>query len=413
MTYQKPGKKVVQRADGRKFLFHDRHLMKKGHPTKRMRALPPLGTLPVNWYGSLQFPIYDNDMYGICMLAGAGHGQGTFTGNASTEVLFSDPAFLNQYLTASGGDNGLDEGTLIGLWKSGIAGAPAGSVPQVILDALDVDPTDPALMQGAIQWFGGVLFMLDVPDAWINAFTGSGSDVWDAGPGVAADQNNGHGTWINGEDSTSRDHLQTWGSSVWLTQAGIAICDPSAFTALSPNWFNSQGYAPNGQHATQVAAAWVAAGGSQTAAATLVSMFPAPGPTPNPPPPGPAPGPTPTPAGMTTVTLTDPAGSPVTGTFSYPAASTPVPAGGAVLQPATVTALLADLNAAPANQAITPLVLTVLKLLCPFAPSVPAPFGAILAELCAELPAAEDRPWKPSAKFSAAIKKLPSCGGCK
>jgi hypothetical protein len=224
-----------------------------------------------------------NDTYGDCMYAGACHGDNTFTGNSGTESVFDLATITADYLELSGGDNGLDEGTLVPAWKAGIASTPEAS----ILDALDIDPTNAAMTQSAISLFGGVLFMLDVPDTWVNNFqTGY---VWDV-PAVA-DSNNGHAVWWNGVDTTGNYKLQTWGTYGWITPAGVSVCDPSAFVVFSLRWFNAAGYAPNGMHYTALSPLWTQAGGAVLPA----SPFPAPTPTPLPPAPIPPPNPTPTP----------------------------------------------------------------------------------------------------------------------
>ena len=149
---------------------------------------------------------------------------------------------------------------LIDGWKAGIAGVAAAS----ILDALDIDTTDPATMRAAIYLFGGVLFMLDVPDPWCKTADG---DFWDVP--ARADRNNGHGTWINGVDAAGNYHLLTWGGYRKLTPAGLKACDPSGFVVFSLRWFNASGYAPNGLHYAQLAAMWTAAGGQAVAGVAL------------------------------------------------------------------------------------------------------------------------------------------------
>ena len=251
--------------------FHDRHAMKRGHP-KRTFKVPagwPMPPLPIDFAKSLVFPMYGNDRLGDCMYAAAAHGDNTFTGNNSAESKFDEATLERYYERLSGGDNGLDEGTLIDGWKDGIAGVRAAC----IVDALDIETTDPATMRAAIYLFGGVLFMLDVPDAWCN--TGDG-ETWDVP--AHADRNNGHGTWINGVDAAGNYHLLTWGGYRELTPAGLQACDPSGFVVFSLRWFNAQGYAPNGLHYNQLAAMWTAAGGKPLPA----SPFPAPTPTPVP-----------------------------------------------------------------------------------------------------------------------------------
>ncbi len=283
---------------GRRAHFHNRHQMRVGHPVQRFhlfdgrtrKALPP-ATLPIDWTkgGKLLFPTDDNDVLGDCMVAAAEHADNTFTGNVGTESVFDDVATRNWYLQLSGGDKGLNEGMLVRGWKKGLPGISQAN----ILDALDVDPTNGPLTQSAISLFGGIVFMFACPDAWINNFdTGY---VWDAGPGVVANENNGHGIWWNGVLANGNYVLQTWGTHGIITPAGVALCDPSAFVVFSVRWFNVAGYAPNGKHIAELAPLWVQAGGSSNVLAA-VKLFPPPTPTPPlPTPPTPAPTPLPPP----------------------------------------------------------------------------------------------------------------------
>lgn len=268
--------------------FHDRQKMKAGHPSRSFKAPAgglPTPTLPIDWTkgNTLSFPMDGNDTYGDCMEAAAAHADNTFTGNAGTESQLAESALVQQYLAASGGDNGLDEQTLLNsCWKPGLGGVAAATY----LDALDIDPTNAQLMQAAVNLFGGSLFMLDVPDAWVQNFdTGA---VWDAP--ATADQNNGHGVWWNGVDENGNYNVITWGSHCWITPAGVKVCDPSAFIVFSLRWFNSQGIAPNGMSYAQLAALWVQCGGN----ALPPNPFPAPAPTP----PAPTPTPQPTPVSV-------------------------------------------------------------------------------------------------------------------
>ena len=244
--------------------------------------LPSPPALPVDWAKQLTFAMDGNDQYGDCMYAAACHGDNTFTGNNGTESTFSLSTIIQDYTQLSGGDNGLDEGQIVGAWQQGLAGVPAAN----IVSQLDTDPTNVALIQSLIYLFGGYFFMLSVPDQWIQ--DASPGAIWDAP--AQADPANGHGVWLNGVDARGYYHLQTWGTYVWLTPAGLMQCDPSGFAVFSLRWFNSAGYAPNGLHYTQLAALWTAAGGSPVPP----SPFPPPTPTPTPPTPTP-PTPTPTP----------------------------------------------------------------------------------------------------------------------
>lgn len=245
--------------------FTDRHAMKAGHPHRRYKlfngetraALPP-ATLPIDWTknNTLSFPYDDNDTLGDCEYAAAEHADNTFTGNVGTQSVFDDTATRAAYLRLSGGDNGLDNGMIIGEWENrGLANIPQAK----ILDALDIDPTNAPMVQSAMQMFGGVLFQLAVPTAWINNFkTGY---TWDAGPGIVAVPANGHAILWNGCQANGVYKLQTWGTYGYITPAGVKACDPTAFVVFSLRWFNAQGVAPNGLTYDQLAAYWVQAGG--------------------------------------------------------------------------------------------------------------------------------------------------------
>ena len=271
-----PTKSVFVPSLGHHVQFTNRALMKVGHPTRsfvlRDPLLLPSVTLPIDWTknNTLSFPIDGNDTYGDCMYAAACHGDNTFTGNASTESVFNLQTIISDYLALSGGDHGLNEAQITGAWKTGLASTPAAT----ILDVLDIDPTNASLCQLAIQSFGGILFMLSVPDEWISEF--STGCTWTSGAGIAADPSNGHGIWWNGVDTTSNYKLQTWGTYAWITPAGVAICDPSAFVVFSLRWFNSQGIAPNGMTYDQLAALWVEAGGAELPPSPFTPVPPAP-----------------------------------------------------------------------------------------------------------------------------------------
>jgi hypothetical protein len=261
--------------------FQDPKMLRRPLGAKRFKvaAYPPV-TLPVDWSlnNTLSFPIDGNDHYGDCMYAAACHGDNTFTGNNGAESQFDEDVIIQDYLALSGGDNGLTEAQIVPEWKRGLASTPAA----IIYDSLDLDPTDTSAMQAAIYLFGGVQYMLDVPDAWISDFKQSGGFTW--GAPATPDGENGHGIWLNGIDDDGNYKLQTWGSWGWLTPDGVAVPELSlgAFTVFSPRWFNASGIAPNGLTYEDLAKLWVQFGGnplpseSSAASASLNISIPLP-----------------------------------------------------------------------------------------------------------------------------------------
>jgi len=275
----------------RKDMKRKLHLPCLGAPifSRATRGLPP-PLLPVDWTkgGKLSFPIDGNDQYGDCEYAGACHGSNTFTGCVGQECSFDPAAIISSYLRLSGGDNGLDTDTMMMEWMNGLCGTP-----RRIFARAAVDPTNAAAMVAAIGYFGGVFLTMGVPDAWLeNVQPGM---TWDAGPGVRADDNNGHAVWLNGATAVGYT-LQTWGLSppVTITPAGVAVCDPEVDVVASLDWFNAAGIAPNGYSYDQLASEWVSRGGQPWPP----SPFPPTPIPPSPPPPIPPlpPGPTPWPS---------------------------------------------------------------------------------------------------------------------
>ena len=285
-------------AIGRTIVLCDRQAMKRkvhlatlGLPCFPMIAagLPP-PRLPIDWTkgGQLDFPVDGNDDKGDCEYAAACHGSNTFTGCVGQECYFDPGAIIAAYLRLSGGDNGLDTDTMMAEWKRGLCGTE-----RRIFARMAVRPTDSLSMQSAIAYYGGVFLTLGIPDLWLqNIQPGM---IWDDGPGVRADDNNGHAVWLNGVNSRGYT-LQTWGLAppVTITPAGIAVCDPECDVVASLDWFNAQGVAPNGYTYEQLGAEWVSRGGQPWPASPFppVPPSPPPPPGPGPIPPGPSPWPT-------------------------------------------------------------------------------------------------------------------------
>ena len=252
----------------RSIAFNDGNLMKLGSPPALMTMggpAPPIFTLPVDWAKKFDFPLYANEVYGDCLYAAAEHGDNTFTANNGAQSSFNDDDTVRSYLALSPDNHGLNAGQIIGAWKNGLNGS---SVVR-IMDAISIDPNNATLMQRAVWLFGGVFFIFKVPDAWLHIGAGG---VWDAP--AEPDPKSGHGVWINGVDVDGRYRLQTWGSWRWLTPAGVAACDPSAFVVFSQRWFDSNGKAPNGLTYEQLASLWTSMGGRQLPARPRIAAQP-------------------------------------------------------------------------------------------------------------------------------------------
>lgn len=254
---------------------------------RHLKGVTPLPTPPAvidySKGNTLAFPIDGNDQYGDCWYAAGCHGSNAMTGNVGgAEDYFDEKAIVTSYLRLSGGDNGLSTDQMMGEWKKGLCGGP-----HKIIDDMSVNPTDTQAMALALWLFGGIGFTLGIPDAWLS--DPKPGDIWDGGPGVSANDANGHAVWFTGKNGNGFQ-LQTWGFNppVTITESGVRVCDPEATAVFSLDWFDSTGKAPNGFTYDQLASFWVQLGGN----ALPPSPFgPAPAPTPTPAPPPPAPPP--------------------------------------------------------------------------------------------------------------------------
>jgi hypothetical protein len=279
---------------GRWVHFQHRDTMRQRmpHPSARLAAaVVPATTIPVDCTGNgtVLLPMDGNDTLGDCMEAMACHVDNIWTfgrGEAGwTESSFALSALESQYESASGGDNGLDEPTLLTkCWAPGLAGQAAATYD----DSLDVDVTNVQLTQYLIDQFFHVCMMWSVPDDFLNGFSPGG--VW--AEADTPDPNNGHGTpltdiggpndTVGGVNISGFYRLVTWGAWVWVSPAFVASVDPACFVVFSRRQFNAAGYDAHGRHVSTQAAAWVALGGNPAKAAIVEAMFPGVGPSPSP-----------------------------------------------------------------------------------------------------------------------------------
>ncbi len=266
-----------------RFKIHGRRFSIPQH-LKGIASLMPTPPATFDWSkgGQIKYPLLGNGNYGDCFYAAMCHASQTWTGLNGNEYQFNEQQVINRYLQLSGGDNGLDDATIVPEFKAGIVG-PNG--PRKIFSIMTVNPQDDASTALAMWAFFGLMYTAALPDAWVaNPQPGQ---TWDAG---IPDQNNGHAMWLSGKNARGGYDDQTWGfgAPINLTPAGLKGSDPELLACASMDMFNSQGYAPDGVHYLAKATLWQQCGGS----AWPASPFPAPNvnpPTPIPPGPGPAP----------------------------------------------------------------------------------------------------------------------------
>jgi hypothetical protein len=246
--------------DGRQIALVHRDVMDRNRVAHAPFRMPEgLFEIPgaIDWTkaGTISLPTLGNNKFGDCVLAMACHVDQAMTANVGAEAQYDEPTVIEDYLRLSGGDNGLDEATIVRHWSAdGLPGHPESKV----LGSLDLDVTDAKLARSALWLFGHVCFFLSVPNRWLNS--AAPGSVWDAP--ATPNRRNGHGVCWLGCDEQGRYDVSTWGMLLDLTPAGVACCEPSGFVVFTTRWFDPEtGIAPNGLTYDQLAELWVQAGG--------------------------------------------------------------------------------------------------------------------------------------------------------
>lgn len=287
-----------------RFTLHKRKLQV---PAPRdLEAAVGVPTPPSTWDYSngekIAFPILGNDQVGDCYYTAWLHFIQAIIGMNGGTATFVAATVIKRYEQLSGGDNGLSDQQIIPEVEGGVVG-PKG--PHKILDVLIVPVSNQAAINLANWAFGGTLWTAALVEAWYqNAAPGV---LWDVGQG-SPDQELGHAMFLSGMRQVAKVayDVRTWGLSppVEVTYPAIQLADSEILVGFSMEWFNAQGYAPNGLHYTQLAALWVQCGGKTLPA----SPFPSPVTPPTPPtppvnPPTPPVPPVPPPAGSNTLAI--------------------------------------------------------------------------------------------------------------
>jgi hypothetical protein len=179
-------------------------------------------------------------------------------GETGTETVFTDDQIVSVYSAISGyvpGDESTDNGAsvtdLLNYWQqTGYPQVGSDTVNHTIAGYVAVDGTNNTEIQQAIDLFGTLTIGFDVPDAWIKSFVGDGTDVWDVGPDVSVDPNNGHCIPFVAYDTEGVTAI-TWGATVKITWAAVAmILDPNnggeCYAKVSNDWVSGSTPAPNG-----------------------------------------------------------------------------------------------------------------------------------------------------------------------
>jgi hypothetical protein len=192
------------------------------------------------------WPMYDNDKYGDCTCAAAGHMIANWTANAAAEVTVPDPSVLAFYEhfvgTPPPPDEGCDMLSVLKYWRR------AGIDGHTVRAFTSIDLKDKAQAQSACWLFGGVYIGVALPDF---ATTGdmltvpwvvpAGGPVGNAAP----NPNNGHCIPAVSYDADNL-YVVTWGELKAMSWDFYNAYADESFAVISQDFINANGLNPAG-----------------------------------------------------------------------------------------------------------------------------------------------------------------------
>ncbi len=230
----------------------------KNHPVvdpKTMRfgiyltpQLPPAPS-SVNYGAKVStWPMYDNDKYGDCTCAAAGHLIQSWTANAGTEVTPPDSAVLKFYEHFVGDppppDEGCDMLSVLKYWRK------TGLGTHKVTAFASIQLKNHAEVMNAIYLLGGIYIGVALPDSvvpkggnylaipWV---VPAGGAVGDAAP----NQNNGHCIPAIGYDATNL-YVVTWGAVKTMSWQFYDAYADESFAVVSQDFVDVTGKDPAG-----------------------------------------------------------------------------------------------------------------------------------------------------------------------
>jgi hypothetical protein len=200
------------------------------------------------------WPMYDNDKWGDCTCAAAGHMIQNWTANAGAEVTPPDSAVATFYEHFAGNpppaDAGCDMLTVLKYWRtSGLGGHNIQAFASIHLK-------NQIEAQEAVYLFGSIYIGVELPEFCV---TGNVLEVpWVVPPGgpvgnAAPSPNNGHCIPAVAYDSDNL-YIVSWGILKPMSWAFYQAYADEAFAVASRDFIGRTGQAPSGFDMAQLEA---------------------------------------------------------------------------------------------------------------------------------------------------------------
>ena len=200
--------------------------------------------------GVTSWGMMENDTYGCCCIAGAGHAIQVWSLNDEKEITLPDKDILEQYgywcgfnpSNPSETDNGCIELEVLNHWKKYTFNG------KKLKAFATVSVSNQTEIKNSIALFGGIYIGLNVPNYVMNTLTTPGS-TWNIEPndGTAG----GHCVYVCGYDSATLTFI-SWGSVYKMTWGFWKTYVDEAYCLLGADWVQSK--SPNGLDLAQLEA---------------------------------------------------------------------------------------------------------------------------------------------------------------
>jgi hypothetical protein len=194
------------------------------------------------------WPMYDNDKYGDCTCAAAGHLIQNWTANAGKEITPPDPTVLSFYEhfvgTPPPPDEGCDMLSVLKYWRK------TGLDRHTVKAFASIQLRNHAQAQNAIYLLGGIYIGVALPNSVVPQGGNYLEIPWVVPPGgpvgdAAPNQNNGHCIPAVAYDATNL-YIVTWGAVKSMSWEFYDAYADESFAVVSQDFVGLAGKDPAG-----------------------------------------------------------------------------------------------------------------------------------------------------------------------
>jgi hypothetical protein len=245
MATKKPTKPLLHYKLGKLPVRHDPRTLQFGAYLTQKLAPPPPSKSWTAKIGNTAWGMMDNDNYGDCTCAAAGHMIMDWTANTGKEVVVPDPvilAFYNHFAhgVADAGANMLD---VLKYWRT------QGLDKHKITAFAALELKNNTEVMDSVNLFGACYIGVALPDFAVSPGKDPLTIPWIVPPkgpvgNAAPNQNNGHCIPAVAYDQRNL-YIVTWGQLKAMSWGFYQTYTEETYAVLSPDWLKKK-KAPNG-----------------------------------------------------------------------------------------------------------------------------------------------------------------------